>query len=141
MLTTVAVDAMGGDHGPSVCVPSSIRFLRDHADTRLVLVGDQSTLKRLMDGHHDVAKRVEIRHATQGVAMDESARDAVRRKKDSSMRIAIELVRRGEARLGDKKVEIIPPDPIGELGSGVEKIAARQVEQITVERKPLATSH
>ena len=50
-------------------------------------------------------------------------------------------VRRGEARLGDKKVEIIPPDPIGELGSGVEKIAARQVEQITVEKKPLATSH
>ncbi|MGW8368664.1 MAG: phosphate acyltransferase PlsX [Gammaproteobacteria bacterium] len=98
MLTTVAVDAMGGDHGPSVCVPSSIRFLRDHADTRLVLVGDQSTLKRLMDGHHDVAQRVEIMHATQVVAMDESARDAVRRKKDSSMRIAIELVRRGEAR-------------------------------------------
>ena len=50
-------------------------------------------------------------------------------------------VRRGEARLGDKKVEIIPPDPIGELGSGVEKIAARQVEQITVGKKPLATSH
>jgi (E)-4-hydroxy-3-methylbut-2-enyl-diphosphate synthase len=48
-------------------------------------------------------------------------------------------VRRGEARLGEKKVEIVPPDPIGELGSGVEKIAARQVEQITVERKPLAT--
>ncbi len=50
-------------------------------------------------------------------------------------------VRRGEARLGDKKVEIIPPDPIGELGSGVKKIAARQVEQITVGKKPLATSH
>ncbi|MHC4080895.1 MAG: flavodoxin-dependent (E)-4-hydroxy-3-methylbut-2-enyl-diphosphate synthase [Planctomycetota bacterium] len=50
-------------------------------------------------------------------------------------------VRRGEARLGDKKVEIIPPDPIGELGSGVKKIAARQVEQITIEKKPLATSH
>jgi (E)-4-hydroxy-3-methylbut-2-enyl-diphosphate synthase len=49
-------------------------------------------------------------------------------------------VRRGEARLGDKKVDIIPPDPLGELGSGVEKIAARQVEQITIERKPLATS-
>ncbi|MHC4220628.1 MAG: hypothetical protein ACYSU7_19500, partial [Planctomycetota bacterium] len=48
-------------------------------------------------------------------------------------------VRRGEARLGEKKVEIVPPDPIGELGSGVEKIAARQVEQVTVERKPLAT--
>ncbi|MHC4416933.1 MAG: flavodoxin-dependent (E)-4-hydroxy-3-methylbut-2-enyl-diphosphate synthase [Planctomycetota bacterium] len=43
-------------------------------------------------------------------------------------------VQRGEARLGDKKVEIIPPDPIGELGSGVEKIAAGQVEQVTVGR-------
>jgi (E)-4-hydroxy-3-methylbut-2-enyl-diphosphate synthase len=50
-------------------------------------------------------------------------------------------VRRGEAKLGDKKVEIVVPDPIGELGSGVEKIAARRVEQITVERKPIATSH
>jgi (E)-4-hydroxy-3-methylbut-2-enyl-diphosphate synthase len=49
-------------------------------------------------------------------------------------------VRRGEARLGDKKVEIIPPDPLGELGSGVKKIAARQVEQVTIERKPLPTS-
>jgi (E)-4-hydroxy-3-methylbut-2-enyl-diphosphate synthase len=51
-----------------------------------------------------------------------------------------ERVRRGEAKLGDKKVEIVPPDPIGELGSGVEKIAARQVEQVTIERKPIATS-
>jgi (E)-4-hydroxy-3-methylbut-2-enyl-diphosphate synthase len=50
-------------------------------------------------------------------------------------------VRRGEARLGDKKVDIVPPDPIGELGSGVEKIASGKVEQITVEKKPLATSH
>jgi (E)-4-hydroxy-3-methylbut-2-enyl-diphosphate synthase len=50
-------------------------------------------------------------------------------------------VRRGEAKLGDKKVEIIPPDPIGQLGSGIDKIAARQVEQITIEKKPLATSH
>jgi len=49
-------------------------------------------------------------------------------------------VRQGEARLGDKKVQIIPPDPIGELGSGVTKIAARQVEQVTIERKPLPTS-
>jgi (E)-4-hydroxy-3-methylbut-2-enyl-diphosphate synthase len=49
-------------------------------------------------------------------------------------------VRQGEARLGDKKVQIIPPDPIGELGSGVTKIAARQVEQVTIERKPLTTS-
>jgi (E)-4-hydroxy-3-methylbut-2-enyl-diphosphate synthase len=49
-------------------------------------------------------------------------------------------VRRGEARLGDKKVQIIPPDPVGELGSGVKKIAARQVEQVTIERKPLPTS-
>jgi len=49
-------------------------------------------------------------------------------------------VRRGEVRLGDKKVQIIPPDPVGELGSGVKKIAARQVEQVTIERKPLPTS-
>jgi (E)-4-hydroxy-3-methylbut-2-enyl-diphosphate synthase len=51
-----------------------------------------------------------------------------------------ERVRRGEARLGEKKVEIIPPDPIGALGSGIDKIAARQVEQITVQGKRLAIS-
>ena len=45
-----------------------------------------------------------------------------------------ERVRRGEAKLGDKKVEIVPPDPIGELGSGFARIAAGQVEQITVGR-------
>lgn len=45
-----------------------------------------------------------------------------------------ERVRRGEAKLGEKKVEIIPPDPIGELGSGIEKIAAGKVEQVTVGR-------
>jgi (E)-4-hydroxy-3-methylbut-2-enyl-diphosphate synthase len=45
-----------------------------------------------------------------------------------------ERVRRGEARLGEKKVEIIPPDPIGELGSGFDKIAQHQVEQVTVGR-------
>ncbi|MEE3001416.1 MAG: hypothetical protein VX908_01845, partial [Planctomycetota bacterium] len=42
-------------------------------------------------------------------------------------------VRNGEATLGEKKVEIVPPDPIGELGSGVEKITAGQVEQVTIE--------
>jgi len=45
-----------------------------------------------------------------------------------------ERVRRGEAKLGDKKVEIVPPDPIGELGSGVDKIASGRVEQVTVGR-------
>jgi len=43
-------------------------------------------------------------------------------------------VRRGEAKLGEKKVEIVPPDPIGELGSGFDKIAHHQVEQVTVGR-------
>jgi (E)-4-hydroxy-3-methylbut-2-enyl-diphosphate synthase len=49
-------------------------------------------------------------------------------------RLFQERVRRGEARLGEKKVEIIPPDPIGELGSGIEKIAAGAVEQVTLGR-------
>jgi hypothetical protein len=43
-------------------------------------------------------------------------------------------VRRGEARLGEKKVEIVPPDPIGDLGSGFEKIARHQVERVTIAR-------
>jgi glycerol-3-phosphate acyltransferase PlsX len=95
---TIAIDAMGGDHGPSVTVPAALAFLAGHSRARVVLVGREveltAALARSVSGVRD---RVSVRHAEEVVGMDEPPADALRRKKDSSMRVAINLVRDGEA--------------------------------------------
>lgn len=98
MDVTVAVDCMGGDHGAHVTVPAAVDHLKHDPHTSVVLVGIQdaieSELRRLRftgDG------RLRIRHATEAIAMDESPTLALRNKKDSSMRVAIDLVKDGEA--------------------------------------------
>jgi len=95
---TIALDAMGGDHGPEVTVPAALHMLGENADLNLILVGDQdvlgATLRRNGAG---VTARLTIRHASQCVAMDESPALALRSKKDSSMRVAINLVKDGSA--------------------------------------------
>jgi glycerol-3-phosphate acyltransferase PlsX len=95
MTITVAVDCMGGDHGPSVTVPAALGFVRDHADVRVILVGLAESIRPFL-GDAAVG-RVAVRHATEVVAMDESPALALRSKKDSSMRVAIDLVKQGEA--------------------------------------------
>ncbi|WP_159875342.1 MULTISPECIES: phosphate acyltransferase PlsX [Aquitalea] len=98
MTITVAVDAMGGDVGLKVTVPASIQFLQDHPNTNLILVGDQAAIEAELSRHPGVARsRVRIQHATQVVGMDESPQLALKNKKDSSMRVAINLVKEGEA--------------------------------------------
>lgn len=98
MTITVAVDAMGGDVGLKVTVPASIQFLQNHPDTRLILVGDQPALEAELGAHQGVAReRIRIQHATQVVGMDEAPQLALKNKKDSSMRVAINLVKEGEA--------------------------------------------
>ncbi|MDH4182105.1 MAG: phosphate acyltransferase PlsX [Betaproteobacteria bacterium] len=95
---TVAVDAMGGDHGPSVTVPAALEFLARHPRARVVLVGREAeltaALARSVSGARD---RASVHHAGEVVGMDEPPAEALRRKKDSSMRVAINLVRDGEA--------------------------------------------
>ena len=81
---------MGGDHGPAVTVPAALRALTDNPLLQLTLVGDQPTLERLLPRAHE---RLRIHHATQVVAMDELPSSALRGKKDSSMRVAIDLVK------------------------------------------------
>lgn len=95
---TIALDAMSGDHGPQVVVPSALRALDEFPMLHLVLVGDEAQLQRLLDGHGKRVdmERVRLRNATQVVAMDESPSAALRGKKDSSMRVAIDLVNDGE---------------------------------------------
>ena len=87
---------MGGDHGPSVVVPAAIGFVRKHSDVRLILVGDEAAVRALLPA--DAATlAVAVHHASQVVDMDEAPARALRGKKDSSMRVAIDLVKSGEA--------------------------------------------
>lgn len=97
-MNTLAVDIMGGDHGPSVTLPACLSFLRQHEQARLILVGlpsamaDQACWSEL--AHHPRCEQVP---AEEVVGMDDSIEVALRRKKNSSMRLAIEQVRQGRA--------------------------------------------
>jgi glycerol-3-phosphate acyltransferase PlsX len=97
-MPVIAVDAMGGDHGPSVTVPASLDFLAQDPESRLLLVGLKEPLEReLARADPAIRTRVEIVVATEVVGMDEDVRTAIRTKKDSSMRVAIDLVKAGRA--------------------------------------------
>jgi glycerol-3-phosphate acyltransferase PlsX len=93
---TVAVDAMSGDHGAEVAVPAALDVLASTPDLRLIVVGRGEVVRPLLGAalHDDRCRFVE---ATEVVAMDERPQDALRRKKNSSMRVAINLVEQGEA--------------------------------------------
>ena len=88
---TLSVDCMGGDHGPRVTLPACRRFLQTHPEARLLLVGQPQALAALSD------PRAQVVPATEVVAMDDPVEVALRKKKDSSMRVAIEQVKTGQA--------------------------------------------
>lgn len=94
----IAVDAMGGDHGLSVVIPACVRAAKRNPRLRLLLVGDQtqinSHLKRLYVGS---SEQFSVVHASEVVEMNELPSQAMRNKKDSSMRVAIDLVKEGRA--------------------------------------------
>lgn len=87
----IALDAMGGDHGPSVVVPAAIRMLETHPELELILVGNPQKIKHYL--HGKLPSRLTIHAASEEVGMDESFVTALRAKKDSSMRVAINLVK------------------------------------------------
>jgi len=96
---TVALDAMGGDHGPCVVVPAALSVLGKNKVVRLILVGDETKIQLIIDDcnvNYD-KKRLKIHHASQVVGMDEHPAKALRNKKDSSVRVALNLVKSGEA--------------------------------------------
>ena len=95
MTITVAIDCMGGDHGPLVTVPAALDFVRKHDDVRVVLVGLEEKILPLLAKVGSLP--VSVRHASEVVTMDESPSLALRNKKDSSMRVAINLVKQGDA--------------------------------------------
>ncbi|MEA3276954.1 MAG: phosphate acyltransferase PlsX [Pseudomonadota bacterium] len=93
---TIALDAMGGDHGPEVVVPAASQYLRATRETALILVGKEDQIAQRLDGF-DFGGRLKVHHASQEVGMDELPSKALRNKKDSSMRVAVDLVKSGEA--------------------------------------------
>jgi phosphate acyltransferase len=94
-VSVIALDAMGGDHGPKVVVAAALRFLGRAERVELILVGDEAKITACLgSASHD---RIKIHPTTQEVGMDELPSKALRGKKDSSMRVAIDLVKRGEA--------------------------------------------
>lgn len=98
MTLTLALDAMGGDHGPHVVVPAALSVLAEQADLTLILVGDKDAIAHELRANNAVVNdRLQIHHASQRVEMDEPPAQALRGKKDSSMRVAINLVKEGRA--------------------------------------------
>lgn len=93
---TVAVDAMSGDHGAEVAVPAALDVLASTPDLRLIIVGRGDVVRPLLGAVLD-GGRCRLVEATDVVSMDESPKDALRKKKNSSMRVAINLVESGEA--------------------------------------------
>jgi len=95
---TIALDAMGGDHGPHVIVPSALHVLKENSDLKIILVGDQEIIaEELNKEGATVGERIVIQHASQAVEMHDLPSFALRNKKDSSMRVAINLVKDGAA--------------------------------------------
>jgi len=96
--TTVAIDCMGGDHGPSVTVPAALSFQKSHPHGNIILVGLQDALEAELRARHAApGPHLRVQNASQAVGMDEALASALRGKKDSSMRVAVNLVKKGEA--------------------------------------------
>ena len=95
---SIALDAMGGDSGLDVVVPAAISAINQHPDVQIILVGDESKLQPAITAAGAAANpRLKTHHASQTVEMDELASSAMRNKKDSSMRVALNLVKDGVA--------------------------------------------
>ncbi len=96
-MITLAVDAMGGDAGLAVTIPGALLFLRQQADVRLLMVGDEVQVRQALEAANASMDRIQIVHAAQVVEMDEQPQSALKNKKDSSMRIAVNQVKEGLA--------------------------------------------
>ncbi|MDR0480276.1 MAG: phosphate acyltransferase PlsX [Gallionellaceae bacterium] len=98
MDVTVAIDAMGGDNGPHVTIPAAVRYLRDNPGDTIVLVGIAADIEaELRKLRIAPSANLRVHAATEVVGMDESPQLALRNKKNSSMRVAIDLVKSGDA--------------------------------------------
>jgi len=92
---TIALDAMGGDHGPAVSVPAALGMLDSHPELRIILVGQTEAIEPLLVS--GAGERLRVVDARELVAMDDKPGDALRKKKDSSLRVAVNQVKDGAA--------------------------------------------
>jgi glycerol-3-phosphate acyltransferase PlsX len=98
MTIKISIDCMGGDFGPSVTIPAAVSFANRTPDVELILVGREEVIQATLLKHKANAHpRITVRNATEVVAMDDPIEVALRRKKDSSMRVAVTLVKEGVA--------------------------------------------
>jgi glycerol-3-phosphate acyltransferase PlsX len=93
----LALDAMGGDFGPDVTVVAAVAALERHPELNLTLVGDEAGCRRVLEATRCTDSRLSLHHAPQKVEMDERPSSALRNKRESSMRLALDLVRANEA--------------------------------------------
>ena len=93
----IALDAMGGDFAPAVTVEGAVETANETEDIDISLVGDEASIRKELSGKRYPPNRILIKHTSQVVGMDEPTVVAVRKKKDSSIRRAVELVKNGEA--------------------------------------------
>src|SRR5512146_3156246 len=94
----VAIDVMSGDHPPREYVAGALRALADDAQLHALLVGDPGVIgSQLRSASDSIRRRIEVVPAAEVVAMDDSPREAIRRKKNSSMRVSIDLVKEQRA--------------------------------------------
>ena len=126
----IALDAVGGDHGPVPCIEGALQAARE-LDVEVVLVGDETLLKQECDRLGCLDPRLSIRHASQVIGMHESPAAMVRKKRDSSIWVATELVKNGEADA------VVSPG-----NTGASMVASFFVLGLTkgVERPAIATS-
>lgn len=92
----IAVDAMGGDRAPEVTVKGSLLAVRE-LDVSVILVGDETSVNRELDKNGLRPDGIEVRHCSEVAAMNEPPVEVLRRKKDSSIRVAFDLVKSGQA--------------------------------------------
>lgn len=94
MTIKISIDCMGGDHGLPVTIPAAISFVNREPDAELILVGLEDQIRAELQKHKALNHpRLSILHASEVVTMDDALEVALRRKKDSSMRVAIQLVK------------------------------------------------
>jgi len=93
----VVLDAMGGDHAPTVNIDGAVETVHESEDIHVTLVGDEATIRKELKGRKYNAGRISIVHASQVVEMHESPSSAIRKKRDSSIRVGLGLVKTGKA--------------------------------------------
>jgi glycerol-3-phosphate acyltransferase PlsX len=93
----IALDAMGGDHAPAATVEGAIKAVNESRGLSVILVGNEKEIKKELKNRKHPRSSISIEHASQIVGMDEPPLTALRRKKDSSIKIAVDLVKQGQA--------------------------------------------